>query len=90
MTLYATALSTRVQWAPTGGSNYVPGVIGTGDVHAVEWPDPDGRAWGEMATLCGRSTHGMELEEHMDPTEWPKRKWVRSACRACNRVVKRA
>lgn len=88
MSNYATALQTSAQFAPTyGGANHVPGTVPHGAAHAVEWPDPQGRPWDEMATLCGRSTLGMELNEQNNPTGWPPGKWARKACSSCSAKV---
>jgi hypothetical protein len=82
MTTFATALESK---PPTkrdfaGGNN----VIEVLRAHAVEWPDPQGRPWGEVETLCGRSTDVMELQEQSNPNGWPTGRWAKLACPVCN------
>jgi hypothetical protein len=81
MPSYTTALDAKPHKHPAFGSNYVSGPVV--DVHAVKWPDPDGRAWDEVETVCGRPTRGMEQQPHFDPTEWPLPKWRDKACWVC-------
>ena len=82
---YATALDLKPQKHPTfDGSDYVPGMVAPGDVHAVVWPDPEGRDWDDTETVCGRPTQGMEQQDHSDPTHWPIPKWRRMECRVCD------
>ncbi|MDX5525596.1 hypothetical protein PV677_33570 [Streptomyces sp. DE06-01C] len=87
MTSYATALDTHHQHKPTFHDDYVAGLVGAGDVHAVEWPDPQGRTWDGTETMCGLSTLGMEQQEHSNPTIWPQPKWTSKACDACSGAV---
>lgn len=83
MPSYTTALDAKPQKHPTFGTDYVSGVVAAGDVHAVPWPDPEGRAWDEVETVCGRPTRGMEQQPHFDPTKWPLPKWRDKACGSC-------
>ncbi|MCD5422755.1 hypothetical protein ACFYRW_22265 [Rhodococcus pyridinivorans] len=87
MAIYATAVQTRAQHHPTFDSDHVPGFPVPGGAHAVEWPDPQGRGWDDMETLCGLPTRGMEQHEHSDPTRWPQGMIARWACSACQARV---
>lgn len=82
MTTYATALEFKPKVDRDFGAGDDVKVVS--HAHAVEWPDPEGDPWGDVETLCGRSTDVMELQEQRDSNGWPTGRWAGLACPVCN------
>jgi hypothetical protein len=91
MSQYATAIQDEAQardrFGPSGHDIRNPV-----QVHAVQWPDPDGRSWADARTMCGRPAAGMQQAVHTapEPTTWHAPRWNRLECDTCDEAVRAA
>ncbi|MBF6070144.1 hypothetical protein [Nocardia farcinica] len=53
---------------------------GARTLHAVAWPDPAGREWRQLETVCGKSTREYRIQQA--PAAWPPQR-TEDMCPKC-------